>query len=189
MMDKETQEEELAKSFENIRADKANIIQKFGIRMVTGEAVLKDFESRNSEAVSEEKAWEEARWEEGRNRCTSHFEEYVRYSDRLISMYTPINPSTFGSEYALKFDNYYQSLIVFPEDRPLLEDLKSNNLWYLFQDLSDAVVWLDDVIGHGQPSEDYSASLRDIQDCLDEVESQVERMQNAISEIEANQRG
>ena len=148
MMDKETQEEELAKSFENVRADKANIIQKFGIRMVTGE-VLKDFESRNSEAVSEEKAWEEARWEEGRNRCTSHFEEYVRYSDRLISMYTPINPSTFGSEYALKFDNYYQSLIVFPEDRPLLE----------------------------------------IQDCLDEVESQVERMQNAISEIEANQRG
>lgn len=54
-MDKETQEEELAKSFENVRADKANIIQKFGIRMVTGEAVLKDFESRNSEAVSEEK--------------------------------------------------------------------------------------------------------------------------------------
>lgn len=75
MMDKETQEKELAKSFENVRADKANIIQKFGIRMVTGEAVLKDFESRNSEAVSEEKAWEEARWEEGRNRCTSHFDE------------------------------------------------------------------------------------------------------------------
>lgn len=191
MMDKETQEKELAKSFENVRADEANVFQMLGIRMVAAVTVLEDFESRNPEAAIEEEEFAKERFKEVmkpiQERDMSRFHRHVSYSDRLFRMYTLVPPIEFGSEFhwqVVSSRNGIMNLIIFPEDQPLFADLKNKNLYFLLQDLSDAVNQLEGKIGW--PREDFGRPLRDIRSCLDEVDSQVKRMRDAISRIEAN---
>ena len=154
MMDEKTLEEELAKSFENARADESNVMDCYGVRAVLRNSVLGEFESRHPEILTEDDD-------------DLYYSNLSKLTHKLDEMYGSISFRDLGVE----LDGI---LVVFPEDRS-----KINSSQVLLKKLTCVMRDLESAINDA-----YEDDNGDIRDYFEEAQRLVEAMQSISSRAE-----
>ena len=148
MMDEKTLEEELAKSFENARADELNVMDCYGVRAVPRNSVLGEFESRHPEILTEDDD-------------DLYYSNLSKLTHKLDEMYGSISFRDLGVE----LDGI---LVVFPEDRS-----KINSSQVLLKKLTCVMRDLESTINDA-----YEDDNGDIRGYFEEAQRLVEAMQS-----------
>ncbi len=159
-MDEKTLEEELAKSFENVRADESNVMDCYGVRAVLKNSVLDEFESRHPEILVEDD--------------DIYYFNLSKLSKAIDKMYGPI-----GSEELCLAQ--VGSVIVFPEDHSRLKDLKISP-WFLINRLANAMDDLECAID--ETDEESNEFLSDIRSRFEESQRLVKELLDIFSRNE-----
>lgn len=154
MMDEKTLEEELAKSFENARADELNVMDCYGVRAVPRNSVLGEFESRHPEILTEDDD-------------DLYYSNLSKLTHKLDEMYGSISFRDLGVE----LDGI---LVVFPEDRS-----KINSSQVLLEKLTCVMRDLESAINDA-----YEDDNGDIRGYFEEAQRLVEAMQSISSRAE-----